>query len=107
MTFDKSLTVMAVALCVFLILMPGKDHRGALLTFIAGSALGYFLELWGTTRQCWVYYPLETPPLFAVFVHGMAAAAFWRVYRLYEVMVAPHVPAWLSGGRSGQAADTL
>lgn len=74
---DKSLTLSALVLCAFLILTP-TDHRAALLTFGAGSGLGYFLELWGTTRQCWVYYTLETPPLFAVLAHGMAAVAFWR-----------------------------
>jgi hypothetical protein len=40
--------------------------------------LGYFLELWGTTRYCWLYYTRQTPPLFAVLAHGMAAVAFWR-----------------------------
>jgi hypothetical protein len=49
-----------------------------LLTFVAGSGLGYYLEVWGTTRECWTYYTRETPPLFAVFAHGMAAVAFWR-----------------------------
>jgi len=76
-TMDKSLTVMAVLLVAFLILTP-TDHRLATLTFIAGSGLGYFLEYWGTTRECWTYYTLEKPPVFAVLAHGMAAVAFWR-----------------------------
>jgi len=76
-TFDKSFTWLSLALCVLLILTP-TNHRFALLTFIAGSGLGYYLELWGTTRECWTYYTLQTPPLFAVFAHGMAAVAFWR-----------------------------
>ena len=76
-TFDKSYTWFSLALCVLLILTP-TDHRFALLTFIAGSGLGYYLELWGTTRQCWIYYTYQTPPLFAVLAHGMAAVAFWR-----------------------------
>lgn len=75
--FDKSYTWFSLALCVLLILTP-TDHRFALLTFIAGSGLGYYLELWGTTRQCWIYYTYQTPPLFAVLAHGMAAVAFWR-----------------------------
>jgi len=76
-TFDKSFTWLSLALCVLLILTP-TDHRFALLTFVAGAGLGYFLELWGTTRECWTYYTYQTPPLFAVLAHGMAAVAFWR-----------------------------
>ena len=76
-TFDKSYTWFSLVLCVLLIITP-TDHKFALLTFIAGSGLGYYLELWGTTRQCWTYYTYQTPPLFAVLAHGMAAVAFWR-----------------------------
>lgn len=76
-TFDKSFTWLALILCTLLILTP-TDHRFALLTFVAGTGLGYYLELWGTTRQCWIYYTYQTPPLFAVLAHGMAAVAFWR-----------------------------
>jgi len=76
-TFDKSYTWFALMLCVLLIVTP-TDHRFALLTFVAGSGLGYYLELWGTTRECWTYYTNQTPPLFAVLAHGMAAVAFWR-----------------------------
>ncbi|MCI0398175.1 MAG: hypothetical protein L0322_25040 [Chloroflexi bacterium] len=74
---DKSFTLLALASCVLLTLTP-TNHRLAVLTFVAGSGLGYFLEVWGTTRLCWTYYTQETPPLFAVLAHGMAAVAFWR-----------------------------
>ena len=76
-TLDKSFTLMALLLCAFLIITP-TDYRHAVLVFVAGSGLGYFLELWGTTRQCWTYYTFQTPPFFAVLAHGMAAVAFWR-----------------------------
>ncbi len=76
-TFNKTYTVLAFLLCVLLIATP-TDHRRAVLVFIAGAGLGYFLELWGTTRQCWTYYTFQTPPLFAVLAHGMAAVSFWR-----------------------------
>ena len=76
-TLDKSLTVLALTACALMIATP-TDHRRATLMFVAGAGLGYFLELWGTTRQCWTYYTLQTPPLFAVLAHGFAAVAFWR-----------------------------
>jgi hypothetical protein len=76
-TFDKSYTLLSLLLVALLILTP-TDHRTAVLVFLAGSGLGYFLELWGTTRQCWTYYTFQTPPFFAVLAHGMAAVAFWR-----------------------------
>ncbi|HNT53720.1 MAG TPA: hypothetical protein PKG95_03350 [Anaerolineaceae bacterium] len=80
-TLDKSLTILAL-LAVGLILISPTNYRLAVLTFAAGAGLGYFLELWGTTRYCWTYYTLQTPPLFAVLAHGVAAVAFWRVSRL-------------------------
>jgi hypothetical protein len=85
-TFDKSFTWLALTLCILLIFTP-TDHRFALLTFIAGTGLGYFLELWGTTRQCWTYYTYETPPFFAVLAHGMAAVAFWRAGLLMKMVL--------------------
>lgn len=86
-TVDKSLTFMSLLLCAFLILTP-TDHRVAALTFIAGTSLGYFLERWGTTRLCWIYYTRQTPPLFAVLAHGMAAVAFWRAGLLLKQLQA-------------------
>jgi hypothetical protein len=86
-------TLMALVLGALIILTP-TDHRIAVLTFIAGSGLGYFLERWGTTRECWTYYTQQTPPLFAVLAHGMAAVAFWRVGRLLKA----YAPAWVGRG---------
>jgi len=71
------LTWAALALVAFLTLTQ-KDRRAALVIFGAGTLLGYFLERWGTTRECWVYYTHQTPPFFAVLAHGMAAVAFER-----------------------------
>jgi len=84
-TLDKSFSWFALILCILLILTP-TDHRFALLTFMAGSALGYYLEVWGTTRECWTYYTNQTPPLFAVLAHGMAAVAFWRAGLMLKML---------------------
>lgn len=82
---SKTLTWMALLLVMMLVISPG-DKRWVVLTFICGAGLGYFLELWGTTRQCWTYYTLQTPPLFAVLAHGMAAVAFWRSGELLKMI---------------------
>lgn len=84
-TFDKSFTWLSLGLCILLVLTP-TDYRYAWLTFIAGAGLGYYLELWGTTRECWTYYTYQTPPLFAVLAHGMAAVAFWRAGLLLKTV---------------------
>jgi len=84
-TFDKSYTWLSLTLCVLLILTP-TNYRFAFLTFAAGAGLGYFLELWGTTRECWTYYTFQKPPLFAVLAHGMAAVAFWRAGLLMKTI---------------------
>jgi hypothetical protein len=85
-TFDKSYTWLSLLLCIFITLTP-TDYRYAFLTFIAGAGLGYYLELWGTTRECWTYYTFETPPFFAVLAHGMAAVAFWRAGLMVKMVV--------------------
>lgn len=93
-TIGMSMTIMALIFSAFLILTP-KDHRSIVLVFIAGSGLGYFLEVWGTTRLCWTYYNFLQPPVFAIFAHGMAAVGFWRVYKLYNLF-SPKIATFFS-----------
>ncbi len=82
-TLDKSLTITATVLCLFLYFTP-TDKRAMLFIFLMGSTLGYFLERWGTSRLCWTYYTGQTPPFFAVLAHGMASVAFWRANRALQ-----------------------
>ncbi|HEX8993248.1 MAG TPA: hypothetical protein VF784_16320 [Anaerolineales bacterium] len=84
-TVNKPSTILASLLCV-LVIATANDHRRAVLVFAAGAGLGYFLELWGTTRECWTYYTYQTPPLFAVLAHGMAAVIFWRTGLLLQTV---------------------
>jgi hypothetical protein len=79
MLFTVSATIGVVLVIIF-----ACDHRYALTIFIAGAVLGIFLEYWGTTRECWTYYTLQKPPLFAILAHGLASVAFWRVTKLIE-----------------------
>lgn len=61
-----------------LVLALPKDHREDICIFYGGAMLGWFLEYWGTSRQCWTYYTAEVPPWQAVFAHGFASVAFAR-----------------------------
>jgi hypothetical protein len=90
-TRAQASTLAAMGLCAVLIIAT-SDPRTQLLTFAAGAGLGYFLERWGTTRGCWMYYTSETPPLFAVLAHGMAAVAFWRALEVVN-----QGSAWIAG----------
>jgi len=78
-TRSHFLTIFALVFCAVIILTE-KDQRSALLILLMGSALGYFLERWGTTRLCWAYYTGGTPPFITVLSHGMASVAVWRVF---------------------------
>ncbi|MFH1446592.1 MAG: hypothetical protein ABIG43_04175 [Chloroflexota bacterium] len=79
-TITKPLSIAVIILCAILIL-TNFNKKDASFYFLAGSGLGYFLELWGTSRACWTYYTQEAPPLFAVFAHGFAAFAVWQFYQ--------------------------
>jgi hypothetical protein len=101
--FNSSMTIMACLLVGFLIITP-VDHRSEVLIFLAGSALGYFLEYWGTTRECWTYYTGQTPPLFAVLAHGMASVAFWRSWNVLA-MVQTKIYQYLSRRKPNQLGE--
>jgi uncharacterized membrane protein YoaT (DUF817 family) len=59
-------------------LITRGDHREHLCRLMAGALLGYLLERWGTTRQCWTYWSGGTPPLASVLAHGVATLGFAR-----------------------------
>ena len=85
-TIHKPLTILATLACILITISP-TSHRTTVLTFITGISLGYFLELWGTTRLCWTYYTDATTPLFTILAHGMAAVAVWRVTEMAKKYV--------------------
>ena len=75
-TFDKPYTILALLLCALLII-TSIDHRLAFLVFVGGVGLDISLS-YGERERVLDYYTYQTPPLFAVVAHGMAAVAFWR-----------------------------
>lgn len=94
-TLDKPMTWAALLLSTLLIASTTGSRR-AVLTLAAGTGLGYLLERWGTTRLSGTYHTGQTPPLFAVLAHGMAAVAFWRTVWLLK--------GWRSRARGSGAA---
>lgn len=69
----KVVFFLMVALALYSTL-PRRD----VLVFFSGAGLGIFLEYWGTSRMCWIYYTEQVPPPIAVLAHGFAALAFAR-----------------------------
>ncbi len=84
-------TTRVVVLLMVAVTLSSPRKRPDLVLFIAGVALGLFLEYWGTTRRCWTYYTHQLPPPVAVFAHGFASVAFAR-------------GVWLLRSRFGQRA---
>ncbi len=84
-THPASVAVVCVMVAV---VVRGVRARRDVTLFVAGSALGLFLEYWGTSRECWTYYTAEVPPVVAVFAHGFAAVAFARVADVVEALLA-------------------
>jgi hypothetical protein len=70
-------TLVVYALMVGVLATSQDRHRDVSI-LLAGAALGYFLEYWGTSRWCWRYYTREEPPLVAAVAHGFASVAFAR-----------------------------
>ncbi|MEZ4227314.1 MAG: hypothetical protein R3B13_40630 [Polyangiaceae bacterium] len=70
-------TKVVAALMIALALRAASPRRDVLV-FVAGAALGVFLEYWGTSRMCWTYYTQQVPPPIAILAHGFAAIAFAR-----------------------------
>lgn len=92
----------AAAAFVLVTIFTGTDRRADLARFIGGSLLGYLLERWGTTHECWTYWTRGTPPLWSVLAHGFATIAFARgAAAALRVMNAAHD----SAGRSREAAS--
>lgn len=76
-----------VSFLIFAAILRHRFPYYALSIFLAGVALGVFLEIWGTTRHCWNYYDGKTPSPFPILGHGMAAVAFWRLKGFFRTLL--------------------
>ncbi len=79
-------SVVVVVLMLGVLLIQPRPDRDMVL-FVAGVSLGIFLEYWGTSRRCWIYYTDQVPPPVAVVAHGFASVAFARGVQLIEALV--------------------
>lgn len=70
--------IWAMSAVGILVVVTGRAHRRDVSLMLAGMALGYFLEYWGTSRQCWTYYTGQIPPPATVMAHGFAQVVFAR-----------------------------
>ena len=77
--------------------MSTTNVRRDVVLFLAGAGLGIFLEYWGTSRGCWIYWTQDIPPPIAVVAHGFASITFNR---------AIEVGQWLTRGLPRPAAPT-
>jgi len=90
-----------VVIGIMLAVMLWRPRTGKDLTlFVAGASLGIFLEYWGTSRQCWIYYSGQVPPPEAVFAHGFASVAFARGVQFLELPFTVGAPGASPAGES-------
>ncbi len=74
-----------IALAVVLALvLYGSDPRIDLPLFVAGLALGYWGEWWGTTRGVWTYWNGETPPDYLPPLWGIGLLTVYHLHLLMK-----------------------
>lgn len=84
-----------------------KTPRRDVMLFVMGTILGYKLEKWGTTRECWTYYTRETPPWVTAFAHGFASIAFFRATQVCHTIAAMVMGAIRSSRGSSFATSSV
>ena len=82
-----------LGLVVFLILYR-SDYRTDVPLFLAGVALGYWGEWWGTTRGLWTYWNGATPPDYLPPLWGIGLLTVYRLGGLVAPLFARRLPRW-------------
>ncbi len=86
---------------VSLVIVTGRSPRRDVALVLAGMALGYFLEYWGTSRACWTYYTRQTPPLVTVMAQGFAQVVFARTLDAMDWVLSRLGAPWTVKARDG------
>jgi hypothetical protein len=78
---------------VFLVLYR-SDYRTDLPLFLAGLALGYWGEWWGTTRGVWTYWNGAMPPDYLPPLWGIGLLTVYRLSSLITPQVRTDLGPW-------------
>jgi hypothetical protein len=86
---------------VIFLLLYRSDWRSDLPLFVAGWALGYWGEWWGTTRGVWTYWNGAQPPVYLPPLWGLGLVTVYRLSRFVEPALPQPLPRWLKGLMAG------
>ena len=79
---------------VLFLLLFRSDYRTDLPLFVAGYALGYWGEWWGSTREIWTYWNGATPPDYLPPLWGLGLITVYRLSRLLYPLLPDELPSW-------------
>ncbi|MBN2549773.1 MAG: hypothetical protein JXB15_11480 [Anaerolineales bacterium] len=82
-----------LAMVLFLLLYR-SDYRTDLPLFLAGCALGYWGEWWGTTRGVWTYWNGAAPPDYLPPLWGIGLLTVYRLSSFLWPMLDRPLPRW-------------
>jgi hypothetical protein len=83
---------------VLFLLLYRLDYRRDLPLFVAGLALGYWGEWWGTTRGVWTYWNGATPPDYLPPLWGLGLITACRLGEMIAPILARPLPRWATAG---------
>jgi len=84
-----------VLVVILWLLYYRSDWRVDLPIFLAGLALGYWGEWWGTTREVWTYWNGATPPVYLPPLWGIGVLTAYRFHGLLLLLFKRDPPAWV------------
>ena len=79
---------------VIFLLLYRSDYRTDASLFLAGLALGYWGEWWGTTRGVWHYWNAATPPDYLPPLWGIGLLTVYRLGGFLQPLLRRELPRW-------------